>query len=230
LWRASATDPTAGHLYDNVKGCPCLNIQGEAALGADLHVQRSARLGDTQLPPSGSIRVHLLPDDREQFSVTGVIEGNAHAEYGQSLSLTTKPYFKPALAPLSCAATGPSNTGCSGLKSDWSDQLGLMYSLGCSVSRWGGREQYIMKGTIADNACAGPRNTGCSDLKSDWSAVLFATSEAYSLSSSGGAGTSLCLVRVLCCVSVSLRTAAALHLVSRRKSARGVDHGGCWLC
>ena len=85
-----------------------------------------------------------------------------------------------------------------------------------------------MKGAIADDA--GPSNIGSSGLKSDWSGVLLAISEVYSLSSSGGVVTSLYSVRVICCVAVSLKTAAALHLVSWRKSAWGEDHGGYWLC
>ena len=108
----------------------------------------------------------------------------------------------------------PSNTGFSGLKIDWSDRPDLMFNLGGSASRCGGREQYIMKEAIADDTCAGTRNTSCSGLKSDWSGVLHSFSEAYSLGSSGRVGTSLFLVRVLCCVAVSLKTAAALPGVS----------------
>ena len=92
----------------------------------------------------------------------------------------------------------------------------------------GGREQYIMKEAIADDACAGPENTSYSGLKSDWSGMLLSFSEAYSSSSSSGVVTSWYLVCMLCCMAVSLMTAAALHLVSRRKSAWGVDYGGCW--
>ena len=84
--------------------------------------------------------------------------------------MTTEPHFKPALAPVSCAAALPSNIGCSALKSDW---------------------------------------TG----------MLLAISKVYSLIRSGGVVTSPYLVRVLCCAAVSLKVAAALHLVSWRKAA-----------
>ena len=178
---------------------PFLRTQGEGASGADNHVQRPAHLGGTRPAPLGSLWVYPA-GDREQYIMKGAIADDACAELGESLCLTTKQYIKPALAPLSCAATGPSNTGCSGLKSDWSDRPGLMYSFGGSTSRCGGRGQY----------------------------VLLCGSEAYFSSSSGGTVTSLCLVRVLCCVAMSLMTTAALHLVSRRKSAWGVDHGGYW--
>jgi hypothetical protein len=195
------TSLAVSYLPISVGGHPCLRIQGEAAYGVDNHVQRPAHLDNARPAPLSLRWVHPT-GDREQHIMKGAIADNAHAEFGQSLCLTTKQYFKPALAPLSCAATGPSNTGCSGLKSDWSDRPVLMYSLEGShfTSRCGGREQY----------------------------VLLSGSEAYFSCSSGGVVKSLYLVRVLCCAAVSLMTAAALHKVSRRKSAWGVDHGGHW--
>jgi hypothetical protein len=184
--RAFVTGLVVSYLPINVGGHPCLRIQGEAAYGVDNYVQRPAHL-DTARPAPLSFRWVHPTGVREQYIMKGAIADDARAELGQSLCLTTKQYFKPALAPLSCAATGPSNTGCSGLKSDRSDRPGLMYSLGGSASRCGGREQY----------------------------VLLSGSEAYFSSSSGGVVASLYLVRVLCCVVVSLMTATVLHLVSR---------------